>query len=97
MSKVKVESNIILNPESIKIKDVVTLTVSNLNTAQATFLFNGVQRVLPPFDTVNNVPVGVFVVTAEGHSFDIDLQFTNASSNIIVDYAYLTDSDKEKC
>lgn len=97
MSKVKIESNIILNPETIIKKDVVSLTVSNLNSVATTFFFNGVERILPAIDTTNNIPIGAFEVSACGHDFDIDLQFTNSNTKIVVDYAYLIDETSDKC
>lgn len=97
MSKVKIESNIITNPERIERTNVVTITVSNLATSATTFFFNGLERKLPAVDSSNNIPVGAFEISACGHEFDIDLQFTQRDTNIIVDYAYLIDETDKKC
>jgi hypothetical protein len=97
MSKVKIESNIIINPERIVKNNVVTITVSNMDTSATTFYFNGVERKLPAIDISNNIPVGAFEISACGHDFDIDLQFTQRDTKIIVDYAYLIDNTDKKC
>lgn len=97
MAKVKIESSIVLNPETIQKKDVVTLTVSNLGAVEANFFFNGISRILPALDSGTKVPTAPFLVSAEGHCFDIDLQFVTANSNIVVDYAYLITEEQDKC
>lgn len=97
MAKVRIESTIVLNPQTIQKNDVVTLTVSNLGNVEANFLFNGVSRILPALDSGTKVPTAPFLVSAEGHCFDIDLQFVTANSNIVVDYAYLITEEKQKC
>lgn len=96
MARVKIESSTVLNAQTIQKKDVVTLTVSNFGTVEANFFFNGLKRTLPAKDVVTNLPVAPFMASAEGHFFDIDLQFTDANSNIVVDYAYLI-TEETKC
>lgn len=98
MAKVVISSNEIRATSRIQEKNVTSLVVSNMDSTEATFLFNGILRRIPAFDAVYNLPVAPFEVSNDGHHFDIDLHFNSASYNLIVDYAILTpENNNENC
>lgn len=94
MAKVNLISLEIRTKKVIKDFNVSTLTVSNLSSVATTFLFNGVTRKLPPVDA-DGLPVQPFVISDNGHFFDIELNFNQASNNLLVDYTTLQPQKKE--
>lgn len=88
MAKVNLISLEIRTKKVIKDFNVSTLTVSNLSSVATTFLFNGVARKLPPVDA-EGLPVQPFVISDNGHFFDIDLTFNQVDNNLVVDYTTL--------
>jgi hypothetical protein len=88
--KIEVKSKQIVGNETVKLNNVLGVTISNLSTVQAKFKLNGIERILPPIDNTFNVPVAPFVISNEVYAFNLDLEFNNANSNIVIDYLQST-------
>lgn len=94
MAKVNLISLEIRTKKVIKDSNVSTLTVSNMSSVATTFLFNGITRKLPPLYK-DGLPAYNFVISDNGHFFDIELNFNQSDNNIIVDYT--THQPQKEC
>ncbi|CAM4116381.1 MULTISPECIES: hypothetical protein [Flavobacterium] len=92
MAKVVLTSKEIFRKDKVREHNVTSLVISNLDTKEARFLYNGVPRIIPPFDAMYNVPVGSFEFSNYGHHFDIDIQFDSDTYNLVVDYSILLEA-----
>lgn len=88
MAKVNILSLEIKSKKLIKEYNVSSFIVSNLSNTPANFLFNGVTRTLPPVD-VDGLPVNPFMISDNGHFFDVELNFNENTNDIILDYTVL--------
>jgi hypothetical protein len=84
--KVKVVSRIARNNETIQLVEVSKLVISNFGATESQFRINAIERVLPAFDTKNNVPVGSFVVDACTNTFDLEIEFRTTNSKVVLDF-----------
>lgn len=94
MAKVKLYTDAIKSKEVKNFKNVTLVTVTNLSANALYFLFNGVQRVLPGYDSegdLGNAPI--FEFSCNGHSFDCEINFNGSTNNVIVDYAELIEQN----
>lgn len=94
MAKVSLESHEIKTKEVWKVKNLTQVVVSNFSATSTTFIYNGIERVLPAFDAATKLPVGPFQISDNGNDFDLELKFLNAEYNIIIDYSVLIDNDQ---
>jgi hypothetical protein len=92
--KAQLKSKIVLGVEEVNLTDILSIAVSNLKPVATTFKLNGIERSLPAFDVVNQVPVGSFVITSVDFAFDIALDFNKPTTKIVIDYLKVVNPPK---
>lgn len=88
-TKAILKSDQITGSKTIKLKNIVSLSVSNYSATATTIKVNNVNRTLPALDIDFNIPFAPFLVEASGYEFDIEISTINAQL-IVLDYATLT-------
>ena len=79
--------------KKVTIPNIVSATFNNYSDKEVTITVNGIPRVIPGRDVVNNIPTYPFKVELCGYAFDaeVTIKFQTGFKNVIIDYGQIKD------
>lgn len=86
MVKVAQHTEEIFEPQTVKLRNVNYVAISNFTQDWIKFRYNGVVRSLKP---ANNGTPRFFVIRNFGNIFDVELEFLGGNLNILLEYFVL--------
>ena len=91
--KASTDSIVVTSAYNQVFENCLSISIANYGDKEVTLNVNGAQRTLPPGNVSPNVPIYSFGFSCEGIPFDIqiELQFPNGSSKVIIDKSTLKD------
>lgn len=95
MAKVKLYTDEIREVVKKEYRNTTCIFITNLNSIALRFLFNGVERVLPGYDSeadLGNPPI--FEFSCNGHYFDAIIYFNQSNNDALVDYSELIEEEE---
>lgn len=94
MARVLVYSETVSKKRKVTLKNVTQVIISNHSDVEATFIFQGIKRIIPKKNSVLNIPQGSFEFQSSGHDFDLVLEFNQESYNLVIDYSVLKEKEQ---
>jgi hypothetical protein len=97
MAKVALFTDKITQRETKTLTRVTSVNVSNYGDEKAEIYVNGHKRLIPPVDDTYGIPQGDFYMNSNGHHFDVQIDFRQNNTNLILDYQQLIEERADKC